>query len=77
MGEAMRRRGYTWLVTRSEKKHDGEGTSGDAGRVVRIDCTNCHFSAVVSDEDEVTPADVLVDHGREHGHTLDICTVDD
>jgi hypothetical protein len=65
------------LVTTSKRGQDRDEASGEPGQTVRIECTDCHFSAVVSDDDEEAPADVLVDHGREHGHTLDVSPVED
>lgn len=37
--------------------------------VVRVVCTECPFEVVVEKGGE-RPAEVIVDHGRETGHTL-------
>lgn len=37
---------------------------------MRVECTDCSFVRVVAPEDDVLPADVLIEHGRETGHTL-------
>jgi len=38
---------------------------------LRVDCTQCHFERVV-DGEEVRPAEVVIDHGRETGHKLSV-----
>lgn len=35
-----------------------------------VECTECSFSRVVSPEDDELPVDVIIEHGSEHGHTL-------
>lgn len=44
---------------------------------VRVDCTDCPFSRVVDPDDDVEPADVIVEHGRETGHTVVPSPLDD
>lgn len=42
---------------------------------VRVDCTECPFSKVVEKREE-KPADVIVEHGKETGHTLTVGDVE-
>ena len=42
----------------------------------RVECTDCPFSRVVDDEDDELPAEVLIEHGRETGHTLTVSPAD-
>lgn len=44
----------------------GDGQSGP----IRIECTECQFARTVSPDEDVLPADVIVEHGDETGHTL-------
>ncbi|MFQ3319294.1 MAG: hypothetical protein ACI8UR_002161 [Natronomonas sp.] len=37
-----------------------------------IDCNDCSFSTVVTGADDELPADVVIEHGRESGHTLTV-----
>ena len=43
-----------------------------AGTGVRVRCTNCSFERIVRPDDDVKPADVLIEHGQRTGHTLTI-----
>ena len=38
----------------------------------RVTCTECPFSAVVEDDDDRLPADVVREHGEESGHKLSV-----
>ncbi|MGZ0746002.1 hypothetical protein [Haloparvum sp. AD34] len=44
---------------------------------LRVDCDDCAFSEVVPTDGDVEPAEVVVEHGRDRGHTLSIEPVDD
>jgi hypothetical protein len=39
---------------------------------MRIECTECHFSATEDTAGERLPADIITDHGRETGHNLSV-----
>ena len=39
-------------------------------RPIRVDCTECHFTVLVEPVDEKRPAEIILEHGRETGHTL-------
>lgn len=43
--------------------------NGKVERVARVDCQDCLFSEVVYPADRALPADIVVEHGRETGHT--------
>lgn len=43
---------------------------------VVVDCQDCLFAAQVAPDDEVAPADLLIDHGRETGHKLTVTGAD-
>lgn len=45
--------------------------SGPAEGSVRIVCTECRFERIVKNQ-AGRPADVIVTHGRESGHTVSI-----
>lgn len=45
--------------------------TGEQVRQVRVVCTECHFTEAV-ERIEQRPAEVIVEHGRETGHTLEI-----
>lgn len=49
---------------------------GDQGRV-KVQCQACAFSQVVTPEDDETPAELIIEHGRETGHTLAITLIDE
>jgi hypothetical protein len=38
---------------------------------VRLECNHCHFERVVEEVD-VSPADVVIRHGRETGHKVSV-----
>lgn len=44
---------------------------------VAVSCTECPFSRVVAPDDEVLPADVVVEHGREFGHVVSVERLDE
>lgn len=44
---------------------------------MQVECTDCHFARVISPEDEELPADVVIEHGQETGHTLSTHPVDE
>lgn len=37
---------------------------------VRLECTRCGFARTVQPADDVRAADLIIEHGRETGHTL-------
>lgn len=37
---------------------------------VRVECTKCGFARTVNPTDDVRAADLIIQHGRETGHTL-------
>lgn len=37
-----------------------------------IDCNGCTFREVVTPDDDMLPAEVLIEHGEETGHQLDL-----
>lgn len=39
---------------------------------VRVTCTECSYSQVVSEDGDRVPADYVVEHGHETGHILTI-----
>jgi hypothetical protein len=44
---------------------------------IRIDCRECPYTKRVNAESDEMPADYLIEHGTETGHTLDIDELDD
>lgn len=38
----------------------------------RLECRDCSFGRTVDDSAERTPAELIVEHGRERGHTVEI-----
>lgn len=42
-----------------------------------VDCDECPFSQVVPTDGDVSPAEVVVEHGKERGHTLSMEPVDE
>jgi hypothetical protein len=42
---------------------------------IRIDCTECRFSRLITAKENGLPGAVVAEHGREAGHTLDISPV--
>jgi hypothetical protein len=45
-------------------------------RLVRLDCTTCHFDRVVDPDTDGPPYELVVEHGRETGHTVAITRLD-
>lgn len=43
----------------------------EEGERIRVECRDCGYREVVPTDGERSPADVIVEHGRETGHTLD------
>lgn len=41
---------------------------------VRVNCRECGFSRVIGPDEGILPADILIEHGQETGHTLTIET---
>lgn len=39
---------------------------------VRVECTECRYSIEVTDGDDALPADYVIEHGQETGHTLSV-----
>lgn len=44
---------------------------------LRVDCDDCAFSKVVPTDADVQPAEIVVEHGQERGHTLSIEPVEE
>lgn len=38
--------------------------------VTSVDCTECPFSRTVSPDDDLVPAEVVIEHGKQTGHLL-------
>lgn len=43
----------------------------------RVECQECHFSAVVTEADDRIPADVVIAHGKESGHKLSVTPIEE
>lgn len=43
---------------------------------IELTCNDCAFSRTVEPDDDAVPAEVLIEHGRERGHTLTIDVLD-
>ena len=41
-------------------------------RLIGLDCTTCHFSRVVDPDTDGPPYKLVVEHGKETGHTVSI-----
>lgn len=41
------------------------------GKRIRVECRDCGYYEVVTDDGDRSPADVIVEHGRNTGHILD------
>lgn len=46
-------------------------------RRTRVDCTECHFTVLVAPGDEKQPAENVIEHGRETGHTLSTTSLEE
>lgn len=46
--------------------------ANEADERMQIVCTDCSFSWTMETDDERLPADVIIEHGRENGHTLQV-----
>ena len=44
---------------------------------IRVSCRDCSFERVVDTRGDTKPADVLVDHGQQTGHTLSVSKVEE
>lgn len=53
----------------TENRNTTPDGTGQISRNVRIVCTECAFSKLVTKEGE-TAAEVIIEHGRETGHKL-------
>lgn len=42
-----------------------------------VDCSECQFWRVILEDEETAPAEIVVEHGRETGHTLAISQIDE
>ena len=51
--------------------------SRDEGVRVLVACSDCDFETLVSRSANTNPADYIISHGRETGHTLTVTTIDD
>jgi hypothetical protein len=60
------------MATENAGRSDDGGNAGGEGAGVRVECTECFFERVVREHHDERPADVIIEHGRETGHTLEI-----
>lgn len=37
---------------------------------IKVECTECPFSEIIDGSDEELPANAVIEHGKETGHTL-------
>lgn len=44
---------------------------------MHVTCTDCQYSRVISPDDPILLADLIIEHGRETGHTLAAERVDE
>jgi hypothetical protein len=44
---------------------------------MRIECTECHFSATETTDGEMLPADIVTEHGQKTGHSLSVAPVEE
>lgn len=44
---------------------------------MRVECTECEFSTVVSPAAEANPYEMVENHGAESGHRLELSVVDE
>ena len=44
---------------------------------VRVSCRDCSFEKVIGPEDDVKPADVLIEHGQQTDHKLAVSRIED
>lgn len=44
--------------------------------LMKVECKECHYSKVV-DKTEETPAEYIIEHGRETGHKLTASTIEE
>lgn len=44
---------------------------------VRVTCTACSFEEVLRRGGDRSPTDVIIDHGRDTGHTLSVTTLEE
>ena len=42
----------------------------------KVTCTECPFSRVVAPDDDILPAEVILEHGRETDHKLTMTELD-
>ena len=49
---------------------------GDNGPRVRLSCRDCTFEKVIDPDEDVKPADVLIEHGQRTGHTLTVSRIE-
>lgn len=47
-------------------------TTEENRREMRVECDDCDFDKVVDFHGEIQPADVLVEHAKETGHSLSL-----
>lgn len=43
----------------------------------RVECRECWFATDVGPEDDRSPAEVVIAHGRESGHKLSVTSLED
>lgn len=46
-------------------------------QTARVECQECDFTTIVSDDDDRIPADVVIAHGKESGHKLSVTTIEE
>ena len=44
---------------------------------MRVECQECPFKRTIDPDDDDLPADIVVEHGNETGHKLEVESLDD
>jgi hypothetical protein len=61
------------MVDEGSSESSGETRTDDAtDGAIRVTCSDCHFERRVGADDDRSPAEIVIEHGRENGHTLRI-----
>lgn len=46
-------------------------------KVIIIDCRDCQFNRRINPEDDESPPDIVLRHGRRYGHTMNIDAIEE